>query len=266
VLGNVVLLAEGSLIRIARRLESTIQKHGPIGTLRLVPRLALSKARDAVRRITGETRRREERARRFDASMGIDTCDDVELADLDVPASGHGLGVKYQASPPELFHQLLARTAIDPTDYHFVDIGSGKGRVLCLAALYPFKSVTGVEFSRELSAIADRNIEGFRHPGRKCELVRSVCADATAFELPDGPTLVYLFNPFRGAIMTRFVAGLERSLAERPRDLFVVYFNCQERRVFDRSPALREVAAEAAERASDDPWVIYRSVVSSKST
>lgn len=33
-------------------------------------------------------------------------------------------------------------------DYDFLDFGSGKGRTLLMAASFPFKKITGVEFSK----------------------------------------------------------------------------------------------------------------------
>src|ERR1700687_5327225 len=40
--------------------------------------------------------------------------------------------------PSKTFHWALAATAIDATRYHFVDIGSGWGHAVLLAAGYPF--------------------------------------------------------------------------------------------------------------------------------
>jgi hypothetical protein len=50
---------------------------------------------------------------------------------------------------------------IDPRNFTFIDFGSGKGRVLLIAAGLPFKAVVGIEFSRELHEIAVQNISRF---------------------------------------------------------------------------------------------------------
>ena len=44
----------------------------------------------------------------------------------------------------------------DVSGYTFVDLGSGKGRMLFVAAERPFRRVIGVEFSRSLHAEAER--------------------------------------------------------------------------------------------------------------
>jgi tRNA1(Val) A37 N6-methylase TrmN6 len=45
-----------------------------------------------------------------------------------------------------------------------VDYVSGMGKVLLLAARYPFRRVTGMEFSAELHKIAERNHQGQKLP------------------------------------------------------------------------------------------------------
>ena len=82
--------------------------------------------------------------------------------------------------------------------------------------------------------------------------LRVVLRSALDHPIPSGPAVVYLFNPFRGAVMRRFVAELDRSLAAEPRDLYVVYYNPTCEKVLDSSASLRRVAEEA-------DYVIYRS-------
>ena len=47
----------------------------------------------------------------------------------------------------------------DFSQYTFVDVGSGKGRMLFVAAEYPFRRVVGVEFSNQLHVEALENIK-----------------------------------------------------------------------------------------------------------
>src|SRR6202035_991074 len=44
----------------------------------------------------------------------------------------------------------------------FVDLGSGMGRVLCLAATYPFRAVVGVEQCASLNEVARMNVQRMR--------------------------------------------------------------------------------------------------------
>lgn len=108
------------------------------------------------------------------------------------------------------------------SEYTFIDIGSGKGRGLFLAAELPFRKVIGVEFSTDLHELALANIERFNHTKQKCHEIESIQANAAEFEFPDQKLLLYLFNPFGPDIMGRMLANLERSLEKTPRHVVIL--------------------------------------------
>src|SRR5438552_13937135 len=47
----------------------------------------------------------------------------------------------YQPTEPSLFHEMLKALKIDFREFTFIDLGSGKGRVLLMAANYPFRRI-----------------------------------------------------------------------------------------------------------------------------
>ena len=49
----------------------------------------------------------------------------------------------YQPTEPSLFHEMLSALKIDFREFTFIDLGSGKGRVLLMAADYPFRRIVG---------------------------------------------------------------------------------------------------------------------------
>lgn len=51
----------------------------------------------------------------------------------------------YQPTEPALFKEMLESLNIDFQEFTFIDIGSGKGRALLMAADYPFRHILGVE-------------------------------------------------------------------------------------------------------------------------
>jgi SAM-dependent methyltransferase len=110
----------------------------------------------------------------------------------------------------------------DYSQYTFVDVGSGKGRMLFVAAEYPFRKVIGVEFATDLHELALKNIGRYRYAGQRCREIASVHADAAEFAFPDGNLVVYLFNPFGPEVMGRMLANLERSIERQPRHVLVV--------------------------------------------
>src|SRR6478752_3089102 len=67
----------------------------------------------------------------------------------------------YFATEPWLFEQIMQALPIDVSQFTFVDLGCGKGRVLLMASDYPFKRIIGVEFMPELHRAAQKNIVGY---------------------------------------------------------------------------------------------------------
>lgn len=137
----------------------------------------------------------------------------------------------YQPTELELFHEMLdaiaRQTKINFEEFTFVDLGSGKGRALLMASDYPFRRIVGVELLPALHQVAQQNLAQYRSDLQKCFNVESICADATTFPLPEGPLLIYLFNPFPESGLQRAIANLEQSLDSNPRPAYVLYHNPQ---------------------------------------
>lgn len=115
----------------------------------------------------------------------------------------------------------------------FVDLGSGKGRVLYLAARSPFARVIGVEYSDALTQIARKNID--RNIGRlACKDVRTITADAAAYPFEDEITFAFLFNPFEGDTFERVIENIQRSLERKPRRFHIIYAHSLMREVLVR--------------------------------
>ncbi len=108
-------------------------------------------------------------------------------------------------------------------DFTFVDLGSGKGRVLLMASDYPFKRIIGVEFMPDLHRTAQENIAGFSSDEQQCKQIEAVCMDARDFEFPPGPLVVYLFNPFSEATFVRVLENLRLSLEQVPWPIYIAY-------------------------------------------
>jgi SAM-dependent methyltransferase len=127
----------------------------------------------------------------------------------------------------------------DFSEYTFIDIGSGKGRVLFVAAEYPFRKVMGVEFSNDLHRDALENIRRYRHRRQRCSAIESVHADAAEFEFPEDNLVLYLFNPFGPEVLGRMLRNLERSMERRPRHVFVVMLWPEHSDVVERMECMR---------------------------
>jgi SAM-dependent methyltransferase len=165
----------------------------------------------------------EARCRYYDWQHGVNTCGDAKLADLTLVGSNADHGVFYHPAHPKFLREVLNSLKIDFSTYNFIDLGSGKGRALLVASEYPFAEIIGVEFAAELHEIASRNIQSYRSKTQRCKNVRSVNLDAAEFEMPATPLVLYLFNPFRPAVLGPVLQRLQRSLDSHPRDVTMIY-------------------------------------------
>jgi SAM-dependent methyltransferase len=111
-----------------------------------------------------------------------------------------------------------------------------------LAAELGFGRVVGVDFSPDLVAVARANVGAYRARARQAPPIETICADAGGYRLPVEPLVVYLFHPFDHVVLGRVAANIERSLAEAPRPVFVVYLNPVHGAVLTASPRLRPAA------------------------
>jgi SAM-dependent methyltransferase len=134
-------------------------------------------------------------------------------------------GRGYQPTDPLTFHQVMAQLPIDFSAFTFVDLGSGKGRALLMAADYPFRRIIGVELLPELHAIAQDNVRRYSSPRQQCRDFELHCGDARHFPLPPEPLVIFLFDPFPEEILREVIRGVEQSLKEFPRPVFVAYQN-----------------------------------------
>jgi SAM-dependent methyltransferase len=107
---------------------------------------------------------------------------------------------------------------------HFLDIGCGKGRAMCVAACNGFSTVSGVDFSEDLCAGAVTNLESTKAtiPLLQYEVIKK---DAMNFEMPPDADCIFLFNPFDAVVMGAVVWNIMESARDYPREIVVAYAN-----------------------------------------
>ncbi len=147
----------------------------------------------------------------------------------------------YQPSEPGLFHDMLASLRIDYRNFTFIDLGSGKGRVLLLASDYPFRRIVGIELLPSLHGIAQENLRNYKSDKQRCFIVESVCSDAREFVFPMEPTVLYLFDPLPASGLSVVIANLEQSLRKQPREFYVLYHNPVLEHALGKSSLLRKI-------------------------
>ncbi len=114
---------------------------------------------------------------------------------------------------------------------HFVDIGCGKGRIMCVAAHYGVTKVTGIDFSKEFCDAARLNLVKTKllFPELEYKVFNN---DAFYFEIPDDADCIFMFNPFDEVIMSGVVENIEMSLERAPRNMTIIYANPLQKQLF----------------------------------
>jgi tRNA G46 methylase TrmB len=163
----------------------------------------------------------------FDREHGIETAQELPLAAAGVApedvARGNGV---YRPLTAKLFRAALASIAIDATKFTFVDIGSGKGKVLFMASDHPFKRIVGIEYAKGLHETALRNVAAYRSKRQKCKAIDPTHADALEYEFPHGPLVLFIFNALAKEIMRELLSKLDRgAAADRDRPIVLIYTN-----------------------------------------
>jgi hypothetical protein len=102
----------------------------------------------------------------------------------------------------------------------FVDIGCGKGRVVCCAALEKIGKVIGIEHDEDLATITGKNLENMKPRPRTPAEVH--LADAALCDYSEG-TVFYMNAPFGPATLNAVLANIKKGLAAHPRCICILY-------------------------------------------
>lgn len=153
--------------------------------------------------------------------LGIHTFGAHAPDELSIEADSKLGGHLYQPSSSVLFEKAMNVLPFQLVDKVFLDIGSGKGRALILAAEAGFRKVIGVEYAAELSDIAHTNIERVRHrfPTTEFQLHEG---DALQYDIPEEVDVIYLFNPFDETATKELLKKVKPAFA-RMKPLFLIY-------------------------------------------
>ena len=193
-----------------------------------------------------------ERKHPFDRAHGTDTSGFISADELPRHTAARAHAFCYGGSQPSLLRLAFASLpALD--SYTFLDLGCGKGRALLVATEFPFQKLYGVELSADTARTARRNLARLRarYPTRKQPEV--VVGDASAYPLPAGNLVIYLYHPFSTELMAKVVRAVELALtADAARSIYVVYCNPVAGSLFDATPALRRRLARMVPYAPEE--------------
>ncbi len=112
-----------------------------------------------------------------------------------------------------------------------IDFGSGKGRVLVVAAHYGFRNITGIDFAKALCISAEQNINQIQslYPSTKFTVI---CDDVINYKIKESENVLFFFNPFDEVVMLQVIKNILKSLKEKPRQIYIVYINPLHKEIF----------------------------------
>ncbi len=240
------------LTNLSRKLEKSLTTRGAFGT---IGHLVRSTPHHLKNSLLLQASHAQPIPDEFDSLYdGIDTAGVIKLSNLKVADSDWKFGHGYQAIRPGDFSDLFQALPLNFSQFVFIDIGSGKGRALLLAAAYPYQAIIGVELVDELHVIAEKNILQFPDAKKMGKNISSVCCNALSFSLPDQPLVIFMYNPFTERVLAQFVDNVIHSVTRQPRDVYLYYWN-------DRYSEVLESAGLTAIQSgisAGDPWSIYK--------
>lgn len=193
---------------------------------------------------------------RYDKRLGIDTAGYIESSEIGVSAVTGEPIQPYGPTPPDIAKFLIEQIAERARGFTFIDIGSGKGRILLIAAEFSFCKIIGIEYSPDLSEIAANNVRSFSAGRPGLTPIELATGDATQIPLPDGPLVLYLYNSLGPKALQDFMQMVKAEYLRSPRKIICIYYNAAHPTAFEKAgifPIIRpiEYPRDNCDRYSD---------------
>jgi predicted RNA methylase len=176
----------------------------------------------------------------FDLRYGIDTYSWFSISELAKEHEVAKHAVLYQATKVLPLRMFFKKINKDKDDV-FVDIGSGKGRVLLLASELGFKEVRGIEFSSILCSIAEKNIKKYKKKVSTKSNFEIINLDASQYQFKDDETVFFMYNPFDEFILEKVLENINNSLERHKREITIIYVNPVHRHFLEKTIKHRKV-------------------------
>ena len=159
-------------------------------------------------------------------TIGADELKSLEDKGIDISHATMYMPVNYY-----VLGHVMKEIVKYPHNKTFLDIGSGKGRPMIVAAEYGFEQITGIDFSKELCKDAEININLYskKNPAASFTIINN---EAYYYDIPADITTIFLFNPFDEFIMSGVVVNIIKSQRKNPRTIRVIYVNPQYKNLF----------------------------------
>jgi 16S rRNA G966 N2-methylase RsmD len=131
--------------------------------------------------------------------------------------------VQYQPTYTSVIRHTIAKTAeFINRPVSFVDLGSGKGKVMLEAMRFNFTMVHGVEIDPELVGIAENNIK-IMYPASLNYTLHLM--DIGQYLFPQDLGIIFLFNPCDEVVLGEIIKNIDLQYQKYQKDIFIIYVN-----------------------------------------
>jgi len=236
--GRCLLGCTTTLRRIGQKVVQRIKRDGVLATLSRAVEVILWESR----KLDPVFRERERESREYDSLYNVDTSGKILKEDLSFPKEVEEWCNWYEPTPPYLIREFVRHLPEDLSNFHWIDLGSGKGRVVFMCSRYRMKAITGIELSPWLYEISVQNQKSFRDPNQQTFSLNFLHGDAQAIVFPSDDLIISLYNSFTGPVLEAVLDNLRRSLEELPREAYLIYVNPLQADVVEQSGMFEKIA------------------------
>lgn len=134
----------------------------------------------------------------------------------------------YQGAGYSMVIRMLNDLVKGREDFHFIDIGCGKGRVLIVAESCGFRQITGIELYPDLLKTAAENIKSYS-ARRNDSVITLLQENALHYNYLNEPAIYFLFNPFSEEILKHVLLKIVQSTRS---ETWFIYMNPRYAKVF----------------------------------
>ena len=170
----------------------------------------------------------------WDISHGTETLTRISPHDLDTDSGNKRHATYYGATRARPLMKLFSHLGLS-RECGFVDFGSGKGRVLMIAAQYGFRKIVGIDFSEPLCRLARQNLDAFCHRREVVSEITIVHADAVHYRIMEDEGIFFLYDPFGSEVLSKVLDNLRESIVSSPRQLYLIYNSPRHHEVIQQS-------------------------------
>ncbi len=162
---------------------------------------------------------------RIDKRLGIETdCDNIPVSQ-GINRDGTG----YEPTRYSTIQALIDHLQPGRDDV-LVEYGCGKGRIVCMFARIELANSIGIELDERLARIASSNLVRLKG---KVSNASILITDAIEFK-PASGTIFFIANSFGSKTMDGVLNQIQKSIAEQPRRIRIVYLNPRHESVLEK--------------------------------